>query len=148
MGNLRGRETVRLDESGRLKIPSKFLEIIKEKWGDEVYITSLTGKYVWLFPIPVWEKAEEKLLQDSPFNPKASKFLDRVGYWGKSDRIDSKGRVLIQPYLRKSAMMDGEELIVIGRIDYLVVWNKEAFEKEVLSEPFDENAFWEIIGRK
>lgn len=148
MRSLRGRETVRLDEGGRLKIPAKFLEIIKENWGDEIYITSITGKYVWLFPIPVWEKAEERLLKDSPFNPKASKFLDRVGYWGKSDQIDSKGRILIPPYLRKSAMMDGEELIVLGKIDYLVVWNKELFEKEILSEPFDEDALWEILGKK
>ncbi len=148
MRSLRGRETVRLDESGRLKIPARFLEIIKENWGSEVYITSTTGKYVSLFPNPVWEKAEEKLLQDSPFNPKASRYLDRVGYWGKSDQIDSKGRVLIPQYLRKSAMMDGEELIVLGKIDHLAVWNKELFEKEVLSEPFDENELWEIIRRK
>jgi MraZ protein len=138
MKSLRGRETVRLDESGRLKIPAKFLEIIRETRGNEIYITS----------IPVWEKTEERLLNDSPFNPKASKFLDRVSYWGKSDEIDSKGRILIPPYLRKSALMDGEELIVLGKIDYLVVWNKDLFEKEILSEPFDENAFWEIIGRK
>ncbi len=148
MRSLRGRETVRLDESGRLKIPARFLEIIKENWGSEIYITSTTGKYVSLFPNPVWEKAEEKLLQDSPFNPKASRYLDRVGYWGKSDQIDSKGRVLIPQYLRKSAMMDGEELIVLGKIDHLVVWNKELFEKEILSEPFDENELWEIIRRK
>ncbi|MGQ9617381.1 MAG: division/cell wall cluster transcriptional repressor MraZ [Candidatus Aminicenantia bacterium] len=147
MKGFRGRETVRLDESGRLKIPAKFLEIMKDNWGEEVYITSLTGRYVWLFPIPVWEKTEERLLQDSPFNPKSSKFLDRVGYWGKSDQIDKKGRILIPPYLRKSAVMDGE-LIILGKIDHLVVWNKELFEKDVLSEPFDENAFWEIIGRR
>ncbi len=147
MKRLRGRETVKLDERGRLKIPAKFLEIIKENWGDEIYITSLTGKYVWLFPVPVWEKAEDKLMKYSPFNPEANKFLDRVGYWGKNDQVDAKGRILIPPALRESAMMDGE-LIVLGKIDYLVVWNKELFEKEILSQEFHENVLWEIIRGK
>ena len=52
---LRGNYTARVDEKGRLKIPTAFRRYIEEKYAtSELYITSLTGDCARIFPICAW----------------------------------------------------------------------------------------------
>jgi len=56
LGNiLIGSYTARFDKSGRIKIPEKFRIAIEEKYGKDVFITSLTDESVQIYPLPVWE---------------------------------------------------------------------------------------------
>jgi len=57
----RGHEITRIDDKGRLKVPNVFRSLLESKYGREVFLTSLTGEYVRLFPMPVWVDLEEKL---------------------------------------------------------------------------------------
>ncbi|MEW6456962.1 MAG: hypothetical protein AB1410_09665 [Acidobacteriota bacterium] len=144
---LRGKEIVKIDDGGRLKIPKRFLDIIREKFDDQVYITSVNGDCVWVYPMRRWQEIEERFRADMPFNTKARQFSQRTSYWGKPERIDSKGRILLPSDLRKIAKLDNE-IIVIGNVDYLEIWNKEVMDQKILNEPFDENEMLEIIYRK
>jgi len=57
---LRGNYTARIDVKGRLKLPTSFRRLIEEKFGSEFYITSLTGDYVRIYPLPEWESIEQR----------------------------------------------------------------------------------------
>lgn len=137
---LRGNHTAKIDEKGRLKIPNAFRALIDKTHGAELFVTSLTGESVRIYPLPVWLALEEKLASTPSTLPARIKFLDRVNYFGQSAEIDAQGRVLIHPRLRESAGMDGE-VDVFGLYDRLEVWNHERFVSRMQGDPFtDEDA--------
>jgi MraZ protein len=123
---LRGNHTAKIDDKGRLKIPSAFRASIEEKYGGRLFITSLDGESVRVYPLPVWEEIEARLAAMPSTNPARRKFLDRANYFGQIAELDGQGRVLIHPRLRESAAINGE-VAVLGLLTYLDVWNHERF---------------------
>jgi MraZ protein len=132
---LRGNHAAKIDEKGRLKIPNAFRALVETKHGKELFVTSLTGEYVRVYPMPVWQALEEKLARMPSTHPARLKFLDRVNYYGQAAEIDAQGRVVIHARLRDSAGMTGE-VDVFGQYDYLDVWNHERFVAKLQREPY------------
>ena len=105
---LRGNSPAKIDDRGRLKIPNGFRSFIEDEHGRELFVTSLHGDSVRIYPMPVWTDIEKKLAQIPSTHPSRLKFLDRVNFYGQVSEIDSQGRVVIPPRLRESATMVGE----------------------------------------
>ncbi len=129
---LRGSYTTRVDEKGRLKLPTRFCPPILEVHGSQVYVTSLRGESVLIYPMPVWFgiEAQLKALKDAA----RQTFLDHTAYWGQELELDPQGRVVIPPKLRERASILGE-VRVFGRIDYVEVWNEERYAAKLDREP-------------
>jgi MraZ protein len=130
---LRGSAPARVEDKGRLKIPSIFRSVIQDQHGPDVFVTSLTGDCVRIYPMPVWLEIERKLQQMPSTHPARVKFLDRVNYFGQPGELDGQGRIVIPPHLRESASMNGE-VRVFGRLDYVEVWNEERFAQKLQRE--------------
>ena len=135
---LRGCYSARIDPKGRLKIPNAFRALVAEKHGRDLYVTSLTGLSVRLYPMPVWLATEARLSRMPSTHPARLKFLDRVNYYGQVGEIDGQGRVLIPARLREAAGMSGE-VDVLGQVEYLEVWNHERFLARLEREPFSDD---------
>ena len=137
---LRGNYAAKIDDKGRLKIPNAFRTLVEGQHGSEVFVTSLTGEYVRIYPLPVWLALEEKLAKVPSTHPARLKFFDRVNFYGQTSEIDSQGRVVIHARLRESAGMAGE-VDVFGQYEYLDVWSHERFTAKLQREPYtDEDA--------
>ena len=137
---LRGNYAAKIDDKGRLKIPNAFRALIEEQHGKELFVTSLTGEYVRIYPMPVWLALEEKLARVPSTHPARLKYFDRVNYYGQTADVDVQGRVVIHSRLRESAGMSGE-VDVFGQYAWLDVWNHERFVAKMQREPFtDEDA--------
>ena len=135
---LRGNYAARIDDKGRLKIPNAFRSLVEKAHGTELFVTSLTGESVRIYPMPIWTALEEKLGKMPTTHPARLKYLDRVNYYGQAGEFDTQGRVLIHPRLRDSAGMSGE-VDVIGQYDYLDVWNHERFVAKLQREPYTDD---------
>ena len=105
---LRGNYAAKIDDKGRLKIPNAFRAVIEKQHGTELFVTSLTGESVTVYPMPVWLALEEKLARVPSTHPARLKYFDRVNYYGQVAEIDTQGRVVIHPRLREAAGMSGE----------------------------------------
>jgi MraZ protein len=134
----RGNYVAKIDDKGRLKIPTAFRRILLEKYSSEVYITSFTGDNVHIYPLNVWEEIESRLINLPTTNPVKMKFLNRCNYYGQEASVDKQGRVLIKSLLRETASMDGE-VSIIGHLTYLEVWNVKKFEQKIKSEPITDS---------
>ena len=132
---LRGNFSAKIDEKGRLKVPTLFKTAIQDRYGTQLFVTSVTGDFVRLYPIPVWEDLERRLAQVPSALPARNKFFNRVNYFGQPGELDKQGRVSIHPRLRDSAAMVGE-VDVFGQYDHLDVWNHERFATRLNGEPF------------
>jgi MraZ protein len=135
---LRGNAPAKIDEKGRLKVPNGFRTLIEAAHGRLVYVTSLTGESVRVYPLSVWESIEAKLAAVPSSHPARARFLDRVNYFGQVAELDAQGRVVIHPRLRDSASMAGE-VDVFGQYDHLEVWNHERFVAKLQREPFTDD---------
>ncbi len=137
---LRGNAPAKIDDKGRLKVPNAFRAVIQEEHGRELFVTSLTGESVRLYPMPIWLEIERKLAEMPSTHPARARFLDRVNFYGQVSELDPQGRVLIQSLLRDSAQMTGE-VDVLGQQNFLEVWNHERFLVRLHGDPFtDEDA--------
>lgn len=137
---LRGNYAARIDDKGRLKIPTAFRSLIESQHGTELFVTSLTGEDVRIYPMPVWRTLEDKLAKVPSTHPARLKFFDRVNFYGQTSEIDSQGRVVIHARLRETAGMAGD-VDVFGQYEYLDIWNHERFVAKLQREPYtDEDA--------
>jgi MraZ protein len=136
---LRGSYPAKIDDKGRLKIPNAFRALVEAQHGaSDLYVTSVTGESVRIYPMPVWEAVEDRLAKLPTTHPARLKFLDRVNFYGQLTQFDVQGRVLIPPRLRESAGMTGE-VDVLGQVEYLEVWNHERFVAKLQREPFSDD---------
>ena len=135
---LRGSSATRIDDKGRLKVPTIFRGVIQDQHGPDVFVTSVTGDSVRIYPMPVWLEVERKLTQMPGNHPARLKFLDRVNYFGQAGELDGQGRVLIPAHLRDRAAIVGD-VRVFGRIEYLEVWNEERFAQRLDQEPWTDD---------
>ena len=130
---LRGSAPAKIDDKGRLKVPTIFRGVIQDQHGPDVFVTSLTGECVRIYPMPVWLEIERKILGMPANHPSRLKFLDRVNYFGQAIELDPQGRVSIPADVRASASIVGD-VRVIGRVDHLEVWNEERFVQKLQRE--------------
>jgi len=136
---LRGSYAAKIDDKGRLKIPNAFRALVEEHHAQSgLYVTSVTGDSVRVYPMPVWLAVEQRLARMPSTHPARLKFLDRVNFYGQVGDFDTQGRVLIPPRLREIAGMAGE-VDVLGQVDYLEVWNHERFLAKLQREPFTDD---------
>jgi len=118
-------------------VPTLFRRYVDEKYGAALYVTSLTGDCVRIYPMPEWEAIEQRLSLLPSMDPARRKFLDRTNYYGQQSAMDTQGRVLIHPLLRKSAQVVGD-VAVLGYLTYLEVWELDKFQQRLLSDPYTE----------
>jgi len=142
----RGSATATIDEKGRLKVPTDFRRVLEERWGAEVFATSVLGDAALIYPLPVWEEIESRLLAMPATDRVKDRYLERVSYFGQQLRLDGQGRLLLPAILRESAAMR-DEVVVSGRLDHLVIWNRERFLKRLADQPFTEEDYQALAGR-
>jgi MraZ protein len=134
----RGNAPARIDDKGRLKVPNAFRRALEEKHGRELFLTSLTGESVRIYPMPIWAAIEEKLAAMPSTHPSKLRFLDRVNYFGQAGEFDVQGRVLVPVRLRDAATMSGD-VDVLGQYDYLDVWNHDRFLARLQHDPYTDD---------
>ena len=134
----RGNAPARIDDKGRLKVPTAFRSLLESKYGRELFLTSLTGEYVRVYPMPVWTEIEEKLGQMPSTHPSKLRFLDRVNFYGQATELDTQGRVLVPVRLRETATMNGD-VDVLGQYNYLDVWNHDRFLTKLQRDPYTDD---------
>lgn len=135
---LRGTYPATIDDKGRLKIPTAFRGFIEQEHGAQLYVTSVAGDSVRIYPMPVWVGIEAKLARMPSTHPVRKRFFDRVSYYGQPAAFDGQGRVLIHPRLRESAGMVAD-VDVLGMYDFLEVWNHDRFLAKLQREPFNDD---------
>src|SRR6266545_7178103 len=134
----RGNAPATVDDKGRLKVPNAFRSLLESKYGRELFLTSLSGEYVRIYPMPMWLDLEEKLGKVPSTHPSKLRFLDRVNYFGQASELDTQGRILIPVRLRESATMTGD-VDVLGQYNWLDVWNHERFLTKLQRDAYSDD---------
>jgi MraZ protein len=140
---LMGHAPAKIDEKGRLKVPSGFRKIIEEKFGQDCFITSTDGERALVYPLPVWYDFQSRLAKVPSTSQAKTKLLERVNYFGQIASIDNQGRVLVPAVLRNDAGI-ADDVVVLGNTDHLIVWNEERMKKRLADTPLTADDFKEL----
>ncbi|HTQ80503.1 MAG TPA: division/cell wall cluster transcriptional repressor MraZ [Thermoanaerobaculia bacterium] len=142
----RGSAPAKIDDKGRLKVPTEFRRFIEERYGENLFVTSVLGDSALIYPLPVWEEIENRLAEMPSTDRTKSRYLERVSYFGQQASLDGQGRLLIPQILRESAGMNGD-VVVSAHLDHLVVWNHDRFIARLSEQPFTEDDFRALAER-
>ena len=128
---LRGRSIHTLDAKGRIRIPTRFRDILKSRYDDRCIITNL-DRCLIVYPLPEWEKIEEKLGELSLVRQHVKAF-QRFFISGATECIfDKQGRILIPQALREHASLE-REVVLAGMLKSFEIWSKPLWDQEIKS---------------
>lgn len=123
----RGRYEHTLDKKGRLSIPSRFREVLSERYDSRLVITTYDGCLI-SYPYAEWQKLEEKVAELPEFKKDTRAFL-RFFYSSAADcAIDKLGRILIPQSLRDYAKLE-KDVILVGAFKHVEIWSKAVWEE-------------------
>lgn len=126
---LRGRFECVLDDKGRIKVPSKFLENLKEL-GVNILVMTFFDQAIFAYPKNIWEELENKAL-NLPLTNKSARRFKRMFFASAMDTaIDSQGRIIIPQILRFQAQIE-RDLVVLGNLDHIEIWSLFNWQKEI-----------------
>lgn len=127
----RGSTPARIDDKGRLKVPTAYRQLLDERYGPVVYVTSAphheyqAGDYVRIYPMAEWEALEAKLAKMPSTHPTREAFLFWTSYFGQVSEMDNQGRIHIHQHLREKAGAGAvADVHVFGQVQFLDIWNQ------------------------
>lgn len=134
---LDGSFTVKVDDKGRVKLPSEFRRQIQERFGaDGFYVTSVRGDCALIYPERAWQEIIQRLSSQPPSRVSVRKYRRATSYYGQPATCDPQGRVLIHPRLRTDAGIE-EDVVILGQQNHLEVWNLKRFKETLQSDPLN-----------
>lgn len=130
----RGNHPAKVDEKGRLKLPAAFKQLLEAEGVARFYITSADGKTAEIWPLPEWESREAKLA-DYSMDEAVQRYINVTSYYGQQVEIDAQARLLLPQILRGKASLN-TDVVVLGKMKYLEVVNRENFEASLAANEF------------
>jgi len=134
----RGRYEHTIDTKGRFKLPSRFWDVLRNKYDENLVITNLDG-CLSAFPLQEWNRLEEKILS-LPAMKQEVRYFKRFFLGSAIDcGVDKQRRILIPPSLRTYAELK-KNIVLVGLISRFEIWAKEKLDPqmEIVHEKFEE----------
>ncbi len=119
MSGFLGTYTVNLDEKGRLNVPSKFKNILENKYGGQL-VTVAMEDYLIVFPNIEWEKNENRMEEMAPLNPLERDEV-RTYLSNASDCEVKSGKILVPAFQREAVGLT-KELVLVGMSRTFEIW--------------------------
>ena len=129
----RGNHPAKVDEKGRLKLPSAFKQLMDAQGVTQFYITSFDGKSAQIWPLPEWKELEEKMAAKI-HDESIENLVNWSSYYGQEVEIDNQSRLTLPQLLREDAKLTAE-VAVMGKTKYVEVKNEEILKQDLAARP-------------
>ncbi len=143
----RGVHTINLDGKGRFSIPVKYRADLEKDCNCNLVVTANMDGCLVMYPLPLWEGAEETLKNLPSFNKSAMR-LQRfiLGYASQCD-MDGHGRILLPEQLRAFAKLD-KRIVLCSLVNKFEIWAEDAWKENVNALLQDDSEELKEIVRK
>ena len=124
----RGSSFHTIDDKGRIIIPSRFREIIRDGDKPGVMLSKMDRGLV-AYTFGQWFKLEEKILSLAEKSDTMRRFR-RVFIGAASEcHCDKQDRILVPSPLRLYAGFN-KEIVLVGVLDHFEIWSRDNWEQE------------------
>src|SRR6185295_11096435 len=143
----RGMYDCRLDDKGRLKLPTAFQTFINSLTEKKLFVTSLDRRIAQIYPMPVWRE-NEKFFESFRENPQVAQDVAfNANDLGADAEMDTQGRVLFNTALREQLDLENQPLHMYAYRGHVKVLTHAIYEerRQRASKAATENV--ESLGR-
>ena len=125
-----GASALNLDVKGRMAVPMKHREPLSLPSQGKLTLTAHREGCLLMYPLAHWEPIRDKVMKFPALDPAAAVWKRLLIGFAEEHVLDSNGRVLISPELRKFAGI--ERLVMfIGQGTYFEIWNAGAWDAQL-----------------
>jgi len=118
-----------MDNKGRFALPSKFREVLKLKYKNELLVVTNYGDCLIAYPWEEWKIIEEKLLKLPWDVPEVREYLRYFLGSAEECAPDKQGRLLLSQTLREEIGLE-KEVVLLGMLNHFEIWNPKDFEEK------------------
>lgn len=145
----RGMYPGRLDEKGRVKLPTSFQQYFLALREKKLFVTSLDRRIAQIYPMEVWRQ-NEKFFETYRDDPRVSRNVAfNAADLGSEVEMDNQGRILFSPELRRELGIENQPVHLFayrGRIEVLSENIYEERKKEAGMTAADDLSKLEAAG--
>lgn len=113
-----------LDAKGRVIMPSRF----REQLGEVFVVTPGYEGCLSVYSEEEWNKFASQLMSMPSHNADARRLIRMFSSGAVTCETDKQGRILLPSHLRQHANIE-KEVMVIGAIDKVEIWDSAAWER-------------------
>ena len=124
-----GAAALSIDAKGRLAIPARHREALAVASAGELVLTAHPHRCLLLYPAAAWEPIRDKVLAASSLNPQSAAIKRLLVGNAREETLDSAGRLLISPELRKFAQFE-KQVWLVGQGSHFEIWSDAGWQKE------------------
>ncbi len=124
-----GAAALSLDAKGRLAIPARHREGLAAASAGQLVLTAHPHRCLLLYPAAAWEPIRDKVLASSSLNPQSAAIKRLLVGHAREEELDSAGRLLISPELRKFAQFE-KQVWLVGQGSHFEIWSDAGWQKE------------------
>jgi len=132
-----GEFDYKLDEKGRVPVPPKFRNALK----DGLVLTLGAEKCITAYTVTEWKKLSTSLTGGSLTRSKMRRLNRALFAMAFVTRVDGQGRVALPAPLREHAQIT-DEVAIVGLNTNLEIWDKALWEEE---KNISREQAWQII---
>ena len=113
-----------IDRKGRLIVPAKFRQALKEQEIKSLFLTRGLDGCLFLFTEGEWRVVEGRFKQ-IPFTKVEGRKFNRMFFSGAAEvTIDGLGRLLVPKTLKEFAHIK-QDVVIVGVSNRIEIWSKE-----------------------
>lgn len=137
MRNFIGTYECKIDDKGRLKVPSSLIKQM-ENFEDKTFVVkrSVFQPCLEVYPMKAWDKLMDKINKLNRFIKKNADFIRMFTAGVKTVELDSAGRLQISKDLMHFADLK-KDIVVTSAGELFEIWDKEAYEKVIATNEED-----------
>jgi MraZ protein len=142
-----GETAINLDAKGRLAIPMRYRESIREQSDGQLVLTysAFDSGALYLYPEKEWERVRDEVTGLSTFNPGHRSLQRKLVGSASTIEPDGNGRIQLPQTLRQVAGLE-KRVVLLGMGSRFEIWNETILNQKRAEEErsFDEAASEEM----
>ena len=123
-----------IDDKGRIILPAKFRKHILQEANGIINVTLGRDTCIWMFPSNEWSRVLKTISSTNPYTDEEVENRRRMLFHTDDLTIDSQHRILLPGELLEAAGIK-KEVMLLGQIERIEVWDPETYKKYMTSRP-------------
>ena len=130
-----GETAINLDAKGRLAIPMRYREAIREQSDGQLVLTysAFDSGALYLYPEKEWERVRDDITGLSTFNPGHRSLQRKLVGSASTVETDGNGRIQLPQTLRQVAGLE-KRVVLLGMGSRFEIWNETILNQKRVEE--------------
>jgi MraZ protein len=130
-----GETAINLDAKGRLAIPMRYRDAIRDECGGKLVLTysAFDSGSLYLYPEKEWERVRDEVTALSTFNPGHRSLQRKLVGSASAVEPDSNSRIQLPQTLRQVAGLE-KRVVMLGMGNRFEIWNESILNQKRAEE--------------